>query len=490
MGGGGVGLGDGLGDIRRTAACTAQVETVGGEIHRPQLHVGLEHELVSSHGNAEHAGRLGTTFVHDQGSGQHHQVRAVLQVPVHELVVESHLQFPILAGHLGPPFGIVFLEAHSRLAGAPVIILVALAVDLYIVVEYLHLGLGEELLYGQGVLDGGGAAYTGAVGYHLSPGPHALDHHHFLDILVLPLLEGELQLFLGHDVVVRPVAVEALRLQLVGPGGHHDGAHLYPGVLAGLVQDHQEVAVITVYAVDPGVEVDGEVLGLLHSLAQLLYDLHRLAVLGKDIVQAAQHTSQLRLLLHQVYVESLAGDGQGCGHPGHPSPDDHGGGEDIQLDLLLGLQEGGPGHSHAHQVLGLLGGLVPLLHVHPGALVPDIGELEEVLVQSRLLAGLAEEGLVGPGGARCHKHPVELMLLDGILDGGQPVLGAGIEVVLSVDHVGQGGGVLGHRRHVQEAPDVGAAVAYEGAYPQFLFAFLLLPFSLLLRAHSLNSRGN
>ncbi len=37
---------------------------------------------------------------------------------------------------------------------------------------------------------------------------------------------------------------------------------------------------------------------------------------------------------------------------------------------------GGLGHGHAHQILGLLGGLFRLVHVNPGVLIPDVGHFK------------------------------------------------------------------------------------------------------------------
>ena len=49
------------------------------------------------------------------------------------------------------------------------------------------------------------------------------------------------------------------------------------------------------------------------------------------------------------------------------------------------------------------------------------------------------------------------------------VLGAGEEVVLHIDHVGEALGVLPHRRHVHDAADVDAAVAHEDPDPGEFF---------------------
>ena len=171
------------------------------------------------------------------------------------------------------------------------------------------------------------------------------------------------------------------------------------------------------------------------------------------------------LPLHQGHREALVGQGQGRGHPGHAAPHHQG-------PLLHRHGVGRQGavarhlcHGHADQVLGLLRGPLRLVHVDPGVLVPDVGHLEEALVEPGLPHGLLEEGFVGPWGAGGHHHPVEPLLLYGgghLLDG---VLGAGEEVVLDEGHPREPPGVLRHLLHVHHPGDVDAAVADEDPDP-------------------------
>ena len=95
------------------------------------------------------------------------------------------------------------------------------------------------------------------------------------------------------------------------------------------------------------------------------------------------------------------------------------------------LEQRGPGHRHAHQVLGFFRGLLGLLHVHPGILVADIGHLKEVLVQPGIDHGLPEQGLVGDGRAGRHHHPVELLFFDDLGHVHLGVLGAGEEIFVT-----------------------------------------------------------
>ena len=63
----------------------------------------------------------------------------------------------------------------------------------------------------------------------------------------------------------------------------------------------------------------------------------------------------------------------------------------------------GPRHRHADDVLGLLGGVFLLLGVDPGAVLPDVGHVEEVLVDAGLAQRVAEQRLVRP--AVCRRRP-------------------------------------------------------------------------------------
>ncbi len=117
--------------------------------------------------------------------------------------------------------------------------------------------------------------------------------------------------------------------------------------------------------------------------------------------------AQLGLALDQVDAEALVGQGQGRRHPGHAAADDQG--IVIQRQRPLGQRLDQPrlGHRHPHQSLGLLGGLLGLVHVDPGALVADVGHLEEVRVQAGLAERVAEERLVRPRRAGGHDHAVQ-----------------------------------------------------------------------------------
>jgi hypothetical protein len=57
--------------------------------------------------------------------------------------------------------------------------------------------------------------------------------------------------------------------------------------------------------------------------------------------------------------------------------------------------------------------------VYPGALVPDIGQLEKIGIEVGLIDGALEERLMGPWRAGRHHHPVQVVFLDGLFDLGK-----------------------------------------------------------------------
>ena len=122
----------------------------------------------------------------------------------------------------------------------------------------------------------------------------------------------------------------------------------------------------------------------------------------EGVVELAVVAAEFLFLLHDVGLEALVGQRQGRRDAGQSAADDEGVVIHAQLARLEGLQELRLGDGHAHEVLGLLGGLDGLVHVDPGVLVADVGHLEEVAVEARLLAVLLEESLVGARRAGAH----------------------------------------------------------------------------------------
>ena len=177
---------------------------------------------------------------------------------------------------------------------------------------------------------------------------------------------------------------------------------------------------------------------------------------GEDPAQVA---AQIGRSLHQVDGEALIRQGQGGAHAGHAAADHQGGRLDGDVDGVLGFQQGGAGDGHTYQVPGFSRSHIPVVGMYPGALVADIGHLEHVGVKPGGPQAVLEKGCVGEGRTTGHHHPVEVVLDDPFGDGLDRILGAGVQVILSVDYIRQAGGVMGDGRHIQEPADIRAAVA-------------------------------
>ena len=177
---------------------------------------------------------------------------------------------------------------------------------------------------------------------------------------------------------------------------------------------------------------------------------------------------QLVAFLHQDGGVALVGQIQGCGHAGHAAADDQGFLDHGHRHGRQRIVPGDLGHRHAHLVPGLEGGKGGIFLVHPGVLVADIGHLQEIGIEPRLPEGVLEQGFVGPGGAGRNHDAVQIEFLD---PGGNEHLGvggAGEEVVLHADDVGQGPGIVRHCFDVHHPGDVDAAGADEHPEAEFL----------------------
>ena len=253
-------------------------------------------------------------------------------------------------------------------------------------------------------------------------------------------------------------------LQLVGAGGHDDHAVLE--------------LLFAVLALDRGLVVADEALDLFDLGGRVDVDelvrrnvLEELREVGlrvepfEGVVELGVVAAEGLLALHDVGLIPLVGQGQGRRDAGQTAADDEGRVIDAQLAGLQGLEELRLGDGHAHEVLGLLGGCLGLVHVHPGGLVADVGHFEEVAVEAGLLAVFLEQALVGPGRAGGDHHSGEVVFLDDLAHLHRRVLGAGEEVVRGEHHVGQGLRIFHDGGHVHDAADVDAAVADENAGP-------------------------
>ena len=96
-----------------------------------------------------------------------------------------------------------------------------------------------------------------------------------------------------------------------------------------------------------------------------------------------------------MHRDALLGQGQRGVHAGHPAADDEAGPLHRRLGHVERFQRGRPGHGHPYQVLGLFRSHVPLVGMDPGALVADVGHLEQILVNAGLTDAILEQWPVG-----------------------------------------------------------------------------------------------
>ena len=171
---------------------------------------------------------------------------------------------------------------------------------------------------------------------------------------------------------------------------------------------------------------------------------------------------------------SLVGQVQRGRHP-RQAPADH---QRVLVDaerlLVQRLGERDFRNGAVDEVHGLLGGLFGLFLVHPRAVLADVGELEHVRVDARLLERLLEERLVRSRRAGGHDEAVETLGLDHFLDYLLGVLRAGEEHVLDVLDARQLRCVFHDLLDVHGRGDVYAAPADEHAHPGRLAAEVLL----------------
>ncbi len=170
-----------------------------------------------------------------------------------------------------------------------------------------------------------------------------------------------------------------------------------------------------------------------------------------------------RFFFYNDRVKPLVGQTEGRGHTRDAATDDQG--TFVNGDFLCSQwpQKGGPCHCHADKILGLVRCRSGVVAVHPRILVPDIGHLEKELVQTASLQGLLKEGFMGSWRAGGYHHPVQVVFLNQRLHAILGVLSAGKKVLLHMNHVGKGRGVFDNARDIDDASDVGSAVADEYA---------------------------
>ena len=185
---------------------------------------------------------------------------------------------------------------------------------------------------------------------------------------------------------------------------------------------------------------------------------------GEGLVELGHPPAEAGLFFHQVGPVAGVGDLQGRLQSGDAPADDQGRRGDVYLPLLQRFQQGGLGHAARHQLPGLLGSDVAI-GVHPGALFADVGHLKVVGVDPRLLDHGAECDLVHPRRAGSDDHPVQVIVVDVLLDHLLTGIATHVHMVAGHDHVGQRGRVFGHGHRIDRGRDIGPALADVDADP-------------------------
>ena len=274
-----------------------------------------------------------------------------------------------------------------------------------------------------------------------------------------------------QDVGVLLVEVLAFRPVGLGADGQNDDAvldHLAVGQRGGEVAHHAR------HSGDDGLEMDRDVGGV-----EVTWSI-RASSAGPDQpappggVELAGHCRPAVLALHQVHLIALVRQGQGRGHAGDAAAHHQGGLVDRPtVRYSRGYSSRALATAMLTRSWHFCVASLRLALVHPGALVADVGHLEEVLVEAGVAQHVLEDGLVGGGTAGRHHHPVEIMLLDHLHHLGLGVLGAGEEVGLGVLHVGDVLGVFHDGRDIGHPADVEAAVADKDPDPGRLVQHVL-----------------
>ncbi len=141
--------------------------------------------------------------------------------------------------------------------------------------------------------------------------------------------------------------------------------------------------------------------------------LDRLSLPGGSQVDGI--SAQSIAFFHQDSFKSLFCHAEGRFHSGNTSAHHKHRFFNGEFHLVQGLYIGCLGHGHANQILCLFRGLVRIIHVNPGVLIPDIGHFKQILVEARIPDGLLEKSFMGSGGAGGHHHPVDLLFNDDLL---------------------------------------------------------------------------
>ena len=455
---------DRLIDVLGILSQPTEENTVRRKFHRTQLHMGFLEEAVQAQCHLELIRHFPGRFRGKHRGRQNKVIRIQGKTLTQNRIENTHPQhrLPFLHNgfHLGGGLRLIADKLDIILRSLPVIIL-GKPVSPHIPEEDVDILRGILLLELQGILDRMTAADPGTVVPVFVPAAHTLDHHQALAIDDRFVAPGNLffQLQLGHHPLVLPVKVFR-GLVFLGADGD-DGGPVFD--LRGTsFRSHpgDEIADITRRLRDGGPGVDMNQLipvDLLDQVFQVGLDIHPF----QRGVNPSGVSAQLLLLLQEVDLMTLFGDGKGANHAGNTAADDERIVVHRQVKFLQGLQTTSTSHGHPEEILGLLGRFFFFLRVNPGVVLPDVGHFIIILVDPRLANGIPEQVLQGSRRAGGDDHAVDPLLPGHVGDLLGGVRRAGEELLLRVDHVGQRQGVLHDLGDVDDPADVRAAMADE-----------------------------
>ena len=186
---------------------------------------------------------------------------------------------------------------------------------------------------------------------------------------------------------------------------------------------------------------------------------HDALALGKGLVEPVGHASQHRGALHQGHGNPGVGDVQG-GPKARRAPADHQGGPG-QGHLALGQGDRVPhlGQPHADQLQGLHQRCFRFPGVHPGAVLPEVDDFQEIGIDAVFGQQAPKGGLVELGGAGRHHQAVQTELLDILGDILLARLGARVEMIPAHRDPRQTPGLLRQGLRADDPGNVVPAVA-------------------------------
>ncbi|GAH46854.1 unnamed protein product, partial [marine sediment metagenome] len=94
----------------------------------------------------------------------------------------------------------------------------------------------------------------------------------------------------------------------------------------------------------------------------------------------------------------------------------------------------------------------------PGTLVSDIDHFKEIRVHPRLPANRPEKRLVGTGRTGGNHNPIQVVLLDPLLDFFETRVCTSVKIPRGIHDVGQRRGIFSQSLYIQAARDIAAAL--------------------------------